>query len=208
VPADVGSVVLNVTAVGGQGLGFVTAYPCGTTRPLASNLNFTAGTPVANAVITGLSDEGSICLYVGTNAVDLVADVSGYFPTGSGYHALAPARLLETRPGEATVDGAQLGAGLVPAGWTLVLPVAGRGGVSADATSVVLNVTAVGGLGVGFVTIFPCDIARPLASNLNFVTDAATPNAAIVELSAAGTVCLFVGTNPVNLVVDVSGFLG
>jgi hypothetical protein len=208
VPFDVGAVVLNVTAVGGQGDGVVTVYPCDAPRPLASNLNFVAGTAIANTVITGLSAAGTVCLFVGTNGVDLVADVNGFFPTGSGYNALTPARLLDTRPGESTIDGAQLGSGLTAAGSTLVLPVAGRGGVPAGAAAVVLNVTAVGGQGPGFVTVYPCDTAQPLASNLNFVANTPTPNAAIVKLSAAGTVCLYVGTSPVNLVADVSGYFG
>src|SRR6185295_14714340 len=77
------------------------------------------------------------------------------------------ARLLDTRPGEPTVDGKQAGSGLVPAGSTVVLNVAGRGGVPADAAAVVLNVTAVGGQGAGFITAFPCDAAQPLTSSLN-----------------------------------------
>jgi Prenyltransferase and squalene oxidase repeat len=208
VPADVDAVVLNVTAVGGQGNGVVTVFPCGSPRPLASNLNFVAGTATANAVITGLSAAGTVCLFVGTNGVNLVADVNGYFPTGSGYNALNPARLLDTRSGQSTIDGAQVGAGLSAAGSTFVLPVAGRGGVPVDATSAVLNVTAVDGLGTGFVTVYPCGSAVPFASNLNFEAVDPTPNAAIVKLSPAGTVCLYVATNPVNLVVDVSGYFG
>ena len=70
------------------------------------------------------------------------------------------------------------------------------------------RITAVGGLGTGFVTVYPCDSARPFASNVNFVADDPTPNAAIVKLSAAGTVCLYVATSPVNLVADVSGYFG
>jgi Prenyltransferase and squalene oxidase repeat len=208
VPFSVDSVVLNVTAVGGQGDGVVTVYPCDAPRPLASNLNFVAGTATANTVITGVSAAGTVCLYVGTNGVNLVADVNGFFPTGSGYKALTPARLLDSRAGQSTVDGAQSGAGRTAAGSTLVLPVASRGGVPTGATSVVLNVTAVDGQGPGFVTVYPCDAAQPFASNLNFVANTPTPNAAIVKLSAAGTVCLFVGTNPVDLVVDVSGYFG
>ncbi len=208
VPSDVSAVVLNVTAVGAQGAGVVTVYPCGSPRPLASNLDFVAGTATANAVITGLSPTGTVCLYVGTNGVNLVADVDGYFPKGSGYRPLSPARLLDSRAGQGTIDGAQLGGGLTAAGSTLVLPVAGRGGVPTNATSVVLNVTAVGGLGTGFVTVYSCDSARPFASNVNFVADDPTPNAAIVKLSAAGTVCLYVATSPVNLVADVSGYFG
>ncbi len=208
VPADVDAVVLNVTADGGEGPGFVTVYACDAPRPLASNLNFTASTPIANMVATELSTTGMVCLYVATNAVNLIADVNGYFPTGSGYNAVTPARLLDTRPGESTIDGAQLGAGLTGAGTTLVLPVAGRAGVPADAASVVLNVTADGALGTGFVTVYACDAPRPLASNLNFVANTPIPNAVITKLSAAGTVCLYVATNPVNLIADVSGYFG
>ena len=208
VPTDVSAVVLNVTAVGGQGAGVVTVFPCGAPRPLASNLNFVTGTPTANTVITGLSAAGTVCLFVGTNGVHLVVDVNGYFPEGSGYNALTPARLLDTRAGQSTIDGTQLGAGLIAAGSTVVLPVAGRGGVPGHATSVVLNVTAAGGLGTGFVTVYPCDSPLPFASNLNFVANDPTPNAAIVELSAAGTVCLYVATSPVNLIADVSGYFG
>ena len=128
------------------------------TRPLASNLNFAQARRWPTRSSPELSTTGSVCLYVGTNAVDLIADVSGLLPCRArGTTRRLPPGCSTLAPGEATVDGAQLGAGLVAAGSTLVLPVAGRGGVPADATSVVLNVTAVGGLGVGFVTVFPCD---------------------------------------------------
>jgi hypothetical protein len=202
------AVVLNVTAVGGEGSGFVTVYPCDSEQPLASNLNFGVDTPIPNAVITKLSANGTVCLYVGANAVDLVADVDGYFPAGSGYNALTPRRFLDTRPGESTIDGRYAGGGSTAAGSTLELVVAGRGGVPADATSVVLNVTAADGAGPGFVTVYNCDIPRPLASNLNFVASTPVPNAVIVKLSSMGTVCMYVGTNPVDLVADVSGYFG
>ena len=205
-PADAAAVVLNVTVEGGQGPGFVTAFACGTNRPLASSLNFVADTAVANAVVTGLSAEGTVCLYVGTSPVNLIADVSSYFPAETGYHPVTPARLLDTRAGESTIDGAQLGAGLATAGSTLVVPVAGRGGVPAGAASVVLNVTAVGGQGFGFVTAYPCGTTRPLASNLNFVAGAPVANAVITGVSDEGSVCLYVGTNGVDLVADVSGY--
>ena len=208
VPADVDAVVLNVTAVDGQRSGFVTAYPCDSGRPLSSNLNFVTAAPVANSVITKLSDRGTVCLYAGANSVNLVADVDGYFPAGSGYHALTPARLVDTRPGQSTIDGKQAGGGMTTAGSTLVVPIGGRGGVPAGATSVVLNITAEGAAGPGFVTAHPCNSTLPLASNLNFAGSPAVPNAAITALAPDGTVCLYVGTNSVDQVVDVSGFFG
>jgi hypothetical protein len=208
VPADADAVVLNVTVDGAKGAGYVTVYACDAPQPVASNVNFADSAPIANAVITKLSATGTVCLFVSGNSTDLIADVGGYFPRASGYNALTPARLLDTRAGQSTIDGAQLGSGPVGAGSTLVLPIAGRGGVPADATSVVLNVTADGGQGAGFVTVYACDAAQPAASNLNFVTGIPSANAAITALSATGTVCLFVAVNAVNLVADVSGYFG
>ena len=52
---DVENVVLSVAAVAPGANGFFTLYPCGTTRPLASSMNFTKGVTLANTVITKLS---------------------------------------------------------------------------------------------------------------------------------------------------------
>jgi len=210
VPADGGAAVLNVTATDAAGTGFVTVYPCDAPQPLASSLNFRPSTSVANTVVTNLSATGTVCLFVGgSGPVELLADVVGVFPAGSGYHPLTPARVLDTRPGESTVDGKQLGAGASAPGSTLALPVAGRGGVPATATSVVLNVTVDGASGSGFVTVHPCDGPLPLASNLNFVAGVPAANGSVVPLAADGTVCLFVGgSSPVHLVVDVGGYFG
>ena len=86
VPASgVGAVALNVTvtqtedpAIGG---GYVTVYPCGT-RPDASNLNFVGGQTIPNSVIAPVSASGEVCFYV-YGIAHLLADVSGYFPTGA-----------------------------------------------------------------------------------------------------------------------------
>ena len=80
IPADAGAVVLNVTATGPQSGGFVTVYPCGQPRPTASNLNYTKGTTIANAVISKVGAGGKVCLYTPVST-HLVADVTGWFPT-------------------------------------------------------------------------------------------------------------------------------
>ena len=77
--AGIGSVALNVTVVDGSTNdygGYVTVYPCGT-RPEASNLNFTTGQIVPNAVIAPVSADGKVCLYVYGKA-HLLVDASGY----------------------------------------------------------------------------------------------------------------------------------
>ena len=79
VPANASAVVLNVTVTGALGNGFVTVYPCGAARPTTSNLNFSAGQTIPNAVIAKVGVAGSVCLFtnVGTQ---LLVDVDGYFP--------------------------------------------------------------------------------------------------------------------------------
>jgi hypothetical protein len=43
VPLGADAVVVNMTAVNAQAPGFATVYPCGQSRPEASNLNYAAG---------------------------------------------------------------------------------------------------------------------------------------------------------------------
>jgi hypothetical protein len=46
------AVVLNVTVTEAERPGFVTVYPCGTPVPTASNINYLAGSTVANLVVS------------------------------------------------------------------------------------------------------------------------------------------------------------
>ncbi|MCU1397365.1 MAG: repeat containing protein [Acidimicrobiales bacterium] len=78
VPSTANAAVLNITATNAQASGFVTVWPCGQPQPTASNLNVAAGQTVPNLTITKLGDNGTICLF-SQQALDLVADVSGWF---------------------------------------------------------------------------------------------------------------------------------
>ncbi len=104
-----GAVVLNVTVTEAAGSGFVTAYPCGFARPLASNLNFVHGINTANQVTPKVGQDGRVCLFT-SNETHLVADVSGWYADdfaavpGFFYEQLTPARIVDTR------DGTGLGA--------------------------------------------------------------------------------------------------
>ncbi len=78
VPADAGTVLLNVTAADPSEPGFITVFPCGSPRPLASNLNLT-GITVPNLVSAKVGDGGRVCLYT-SGATDVIADILGYYP--------------------------------------------------------------------------------------------------------------------------------
>ena len=49
-------------------------------------------------VIAKVGDGGQVSIYNNTGSVDVVVDVLGWFPSGSTYNSLVPARLLDTRP--------------------------------------------------------------------------------------------------------------
>ncbi|MBW3546660.1 MAG: hypothetical protein KY452_00785 [Actinobacteria bacterium] len=83
VPTDAAAVVLNVTGVSATNNGFVTVWPCGTDRPLASNLNLTTGAILPNLVISKVGAGGKVCLFT-SGGTHLLADVSGYFPAALG----------------------------------------------------------------------------------------------------------------------------
>ncbi len=196
--------VLNITITEAKGPGFATVYPCGIPKPLASTINYDAGSTVANLVVSKIGTDGKVCIFT-QSAAHILADVNGYFPVVSSYHPLVPARLLETRPGELTVDGQSQGAGLLPSRTITEVTVADRGGVPAGAASVVLNVTVTGPTEPGFVTVYPCGIDRPLASNLNYGVGTTAANAVIVKVGTGGKVCVY-NSNPTQLIADVSGY--
>ena len=69
--------VLNIAAIRPAESGFITAYPCDSDRPQASNVNFAADSIVSNAVVVKLSSTGTVCLYA-TSAMNMAVDVVGY----------------------------------------------------------------------------------------------------------------------------------
>ena len=204
VASDASAVVLNVTVTETTASGFVTVYPCGTAQPNASSLNYTAGQTVANAVITKVGDGGQVCFFT-TAALHLVVDVTGQFSATSSYVPLVPARLLESRPGMSTVDGSSNAVGLRGIGSVTELVVGGRGGVAADAASVVLNVTVTGPQDAGFITVYPCGSDRPNASSVNYTAGQTVPNAVISKVGPGGKVCLYTSA-ATDLLADVTGY--
>ena len=204
VPSDATAVVLNTTITEPTAAGYATVYPCGTEPPTASNLNYTPGLTIPNLVIAKIGAGGDICIFSQSPA-HLIADVLGYFPLMTSFSALTPARLLDTRAGHPTIDNVSAGAGLQPTGSITVLHVAGRGGVPASAATAVLNVTVTEPEGSGYVTVYPCGIDPPLASNLNFVKGQTIANAVVTKIGTNGDVCLY-NSQPAHLITDVNGY--
>ncbi|MFT3791121.1 MAG: S8 family serine peptidase [Rudaea sp.] len=205
--SGIGSVILNVTATNTTAAGHVTVWSTDNARPNASNLNFVANQTIPNLVIAQVGTDGAVSMFNSAGSTDLVADVMGWFPTGSELTPLQPARLLDTRANGATIDGQLARDGAVGAGQTKVLPVLGRGGVPASGVNaVVLNVTVTQPTHAGYITAWPTGSTQPIASNVNFVAGQTIPNLVIVKVGTGGDVSLFNAQSSTHLVVDVVGW--
>ena len=201
VPADAKAVALNITAVHSSTITHIRAWPAGQSRPGASVLNGDAARSASAAgVVLGVGGEGKISLYNDAGSTHLIVDVTGYYMTsaGHGYAQLATAtRVLDTREsGGAMVNGQRLG-----------VTVAGRGGIPADASAVVMNVTSVRSAGNGYVVVVPAGTTNPQTSSVNHLPRQDVANLTTVPLSAGAVDVLLMGGSA-NVVLDVVGWFG
>lgn len=182
--AGVSAVALNVTVTGTVGGGYITAYPDGTTRPLASNLNFSPGDTLANMVIVPVGADGKIDLYNSGSGTQIIADVAGYFSAG-GANAYLP--VAPDRVGDTTADGT----GSIPGAATRELPLVQTtatdpaSGATIPAplalgmTGFVLTTTVTDTAQGGYLTVYPFGTTRPVVSNLNFSPGQTVANLAL-----------------------------
>ena len=210
VPASGASaVVLNVTAANPTQTSYLTVFPDGETKPLASSLNFHAGANVPNLVTVALPQDGKVDVYNAAGSADLIVDVEGYYaaePTaGTGlYNALTPVRICDTRTGEPQNQCTGHAPGPSQA---MQVTVVGQGGVpSSGVAAVVLNVTAIGSAASGYLTVYPYGISQPSASNVNYRAGEVVPNRVMVPLGKGGMIAIYSGNGDPNVAVDVSGW--
>ena len=206
--AGVAAVVLNVTATNASGpASFLTVWPKGAVRPLASNLNFSAGTSVPNLVTARVGADGSVSVYNNVGVVSVVADVQGWYSdsnAGSSYVPVNPARILDTRNGTG-LGGTAAQAG---PGGVIHLRVTGVGGVPpSGVTAVVLNMTVDRATGPeSYLTVWPEGGAQPTASNLNFSAGPASTNLVVAQVGADGKVAIYNNLGSTDVIADVAGW--
>ena len=126
-------------------------------------------------------------------------EAATFFAGSSAFQAVAPSRLADTRPEEGSFGYTRLSAQVVR------VQVAGRGGVPANASAAVLNVTGVNTTAPGYVTVYPSGTDLPTASNVNF--DGAgqvMANMVTVKLGSGGSVDVYM-QRKMDVAVDVSG---
>jgi hypothetical protein len=73
------AVVLNVTATNPTANSFLTVWPDGSTRPIASDSNYRPGLTVPGLVVVRVGPTGAIDLYNSAGSADVIVDVVGWY---------------------------------------------------------------------------------------------------------------------------------
>ncbi len=197
IAGDAAAVVLNVTATDAPGDGYVTVAPCGAPPTGTSNVNFPAGRAVPNLAVVAPGEGGEVCV-TPSAPTHLIVDVFGALDAGADAAPVTPQRLFDTR---------QQPGGRLAADGVVRLHVRGVADVPANATGVMLNLTAASPAGAGYLSAFPCTGGTPNASNLNTSLGRDIANFVLVSPDENGEVCIF-SSVATDVIVDVSGWTG
>lgn len=125
--------------------------------------------------------------------------------------SITPCRLLDTR----TVSNFNTGPRSTPIGMNETYTVKAAGGTNGDcneipatAVALVMNVTLTNPTANTFVTVFPSNVTRPNAANLNALAGDTRPipNLVSTPLSPTGEFSIYNLDGTVNVVADVAGY--
>lgn len=192
VSPDATAASVTLTVVGADAPGFLTAYPCASTIPDVSNVNYLVGEPVAGSAYVPLAS-GELCIYT-SSSVDVLVDLTGTFSESAPlrFTSVQPRRLLDTRSG--------IG------GWAPIHARNSRVNLPAapeDAAAVTGTFTIVEPLSQAFLIAEPCNAVTD-TSVVNATTGGILANTSTVAVSN-GRLCI-TASQPTHTLFDVSGW--
>jgi len=123
--------------------------------------------------------------------------------SGATYHALTPARILDSRSGTGL-------SGAFSSHVARTFGVTGKGGVPANAVAVTGNLTVTAQTAAGYLYLGPVAMNNPTSSTLNFPVRDNRANGVTVALSAKGTLsATYVAATygpTAQVIFDVTGY--
>jgi hypothetical protein len=207
------ALAVNITAVDGEGFGYLTAWNGQSQLPLASTLNFSQVGAVPNFAIvpTGTCFDCTdrpvpmIGIYTSVD-VHLIVDVIGFYDDGQladgendglRFTPRTPLRITDSRIGQGIAGalGTRATASVAPPASSL--PPATE--------AVALNVTAVAPTATTYISVWPNGLPQPLISTLNPNAGQVVPNAAPVLLGDGTMFNVYNNVGSVHLVIDMVG---
>jgi hypothetical protein len=206
---NVVAVAGNLAVTGANKPGFAALTTTSNASPATSTLNFVAGETVANGIVIGLSNTGTLSAVVRSAAggqAHLVFDVTGYFVQGASgtiFHTVDPGRQLDTRIGTGL-------SGKFVAGTSRTLTVSPATPVPAGAVGVTGNLTVVNQQLAGFVSATEPLNSDPGTSTINFKVGQVIGNGLVAPLTGGEMGLIYKAgassSATTDLVFDATGY--
>lgn len=202
--SGVTAVAVNVSVLNEAANGILDIYPHQTPEPAVSDINYSAGTALANFKIVAPGPDGKVAFWnLGSGAIDVVADVSGYFtadPAGaSTFTPVTPTRILNTLSGQGAPKAT------VSAGSAIAVQVGGANGIPSGITAVAIDAEALGAAAGGNLVYYADGTTRPTAAGLQYHPDGTYAETDIVPVAANGKIDIYT-TAATDIVADVEGY--
>jgi hypothetical protein len=225
--SGVAGVMATITAIDPSSAGYLTAYPAGGSLPVVSELDYAPGATTSNSLILPLGAGGEVSVYSNVGSPQVTLDVEGYItdssnPSATGsvlVGAATPVRICDTRAGNPSgLSGAALAnceGKTLSAKSTLDVQATGLAGLPADATGVIVNITATDTTASSYLTAAPAGTTstaqaagatQPVTPVLAWAQGETVSGLAIVPVGTGGQISLYNDSGSADLIVDVVGW--
>jgi alpha-tubulin suppressor-like RCC1 family protein len=207
VPASATAVVVNVTGSYPTNETYLTAWPTGTTRPLASTVNLMPGRTNPNLATVALGAGRQISVYNAVGTIDVLVDLAGFYSPefGAAFVPVTPSRVFDTRDGTGTGS-----VGARPIGQLSDEAVQPGAVMPADAVAAVVNVTGIAPTAITFVSAWQrLWEPEPTTSSLNLLAGQVSANLVVVPTRGehpGGRFSLFNKVGNINVAADLAGY--
>jgi len=153
--------------------------------------------------VTGPHSAGTVDVVVTNPSSPFAVLANGYTYGSSGFYAVAPCRVADTRNPISPSGGPALAANTLR-----TFPVSSICGIPSSATAVVVNLAVVLPSSSGDLRVYPAGGIAPLASAINFRSGIVRSNNAVVPLGAGGQVSVQcdMPSGSTHFFVDVFGY--
>jgi hypothetical protein len=202
--AGISAVTVILSVLTPAAAGSLSVFPSGTSWPGAATISFAAASTQQNTVTAQLGSDGALSVRNNAPAaVQLVADVVGYYTTGpavpGGYQPVPLQRILDTRAA---------GSQPLASGAMVNVSVTGHGAIPASNVSAgAINLTVLSPAGTGSISVFPSGTAWDTSTTASFTAGQTEQSMLTAQLGNDGafTVRNDAGT-AVQLVIDILGY--
>lgn len=208
IPANATGVAVNLAAANATGAGHLEVYATGYVPSADTSLSFVSGNAIAS--LSGdvpIGNSGTITIAVRGNNAAVIADISGYYTTGTTgqkYHTVNPTRLVDTRSG----IGGRTGAVAAATAYTLNSSTTQQITMATIPTLAAL-VTVTNTAGSGYATAYPTSVGRsnPATSSINWGIGDTLANLTLTPTDSNGQISIYNNSSDtVDFVVDCSGY--